>query len=56
MAPNLGRKITDLTQKTKGRQALRFQLELIPYCLGESKRVCSVSYAALPACQIICWS
>jgi hypothetical protein len=35
MAPHLGRKITDLTQKTKGRQALRFQLELIPYFLGE---------------------
>jgi len=37
MAPHLGRKITDLTQKTKGRQALRFQLELIPYFLGETQ-------------------
>lgn len=35
MAPHLGRRITDLTQKTKGREALRFQLELIPYYLGE---------------------
>ncbi|EIE23242.1 hypothetical protein COCSUDRAFT_42153 [Coccomyxa subellipsoidea C-169] len=31
MAPSVGRRLSDAKQKLKGRQPLRFQLELVPY-------------------------
>lgn len=34
MAPSVGRRLSDAKQKLKGRQPLRFQLELVPYFAG----------------------
>lgn len=37
MGKTIGRKLVDISQKARGRQALRYEFEVIPYFCGESQ-------------------